>query len=98
MRFDELEVDTDFAAAVAVELAKVEAECREQGFKITTDRAVDQHAAAALVDRSYGRLRNWRLPSCTLPMAERLIGRKRGGKVSYALAEIAGWRVRNTTW
>lgn len=97
MRFDELDIDTDFAAAVAVELVAVEAECDAKGYAVRSGM-VDQHAAAELVFHSYGRLRIWRTRSCTIPMTQRIIGRKIGTKVLYPLAEIAEWRVRNGTF
>lgn len=97
MRFDDLDIDTDFAAAVAVELAKVEAECREQGFPVSPDGAVRPPHAARLIGHKEKTLRNWRLESCTLLDRQRLRGRTVGTrKVVYPLKEIAEWRVSNT--
>jgi hypothetical protein len=67
-------------------ITQLERAARDLGFAVTVDGHVDERAAAALLNRSPGTLRNWR--SQHRPLMFRRLGGSRG-RVTYPLTELA---------
>jgi hypothetical protein len=70
---------------VAVKLAELQTACVERGLRLSGDGYIKESAAAQLLNRSTNTLRNWRY--CEGRLKFRLLG----GRIEYALADLAAF-------
>ena len=66
-------------------LAELRAWCATNGHHVTPDGSVYEEAAAAILDRAPGTLRNWRVAGSPLPYFRH----GRTGRVRYRLTDLA---------